>query len=405
MDYRILKLLGLQGLVLIDLVEHYPSVFLYVTPRRKTADCSKCDKRCKSLHDYRPPRLIKHYKLGKKQVYLVLFARRFFCCRCRKPFTEKVYGIAKWTRKTAGLEEEIIERLRESSFLGIKRRLGVNYHSQVKLLKKVMKPFQGDWTQEEVYPDKISLGIDEHSFSGHDMLLTITNLTLPRLISILPDDRQMTLIRFINNIPQKVKKKIKEVCIDLNASYANVIKKLLPQARLVIDHFHVIQDANKRITEERRILQNVFKVKVPHKLFLKNREHLNLEEKEKMQEVFRKLPDLKHYWETKEKLREIYALKGKNRKQEARERLKALIIALRHGQDLGLTQWAKTLYHWQEEILNYFDYQTTNAYTEGLITKLKLIKRISFGFRNKEVYIRKAALACLPLTFLPHFFT
>jgi len=29
---------------------------------------------------------------------------------------------------------------------------------------------------------------------------------------------------------------------------------------------------------------------------------------------------------------------------------------------------------------------------------------MGFGFRNKEVYIRKVALACLPVAFLPHFF-
>jgi len=86
---------------------------------------------------------------------------------------EQVSSINKWQRKTTGLDEEIIELLKESSFLGVKRRLGVNYSTQVKLLKQVMKPFVGHWEQEEQYQGKLALGIDEHSFSGHDMVLTI----------------------------------------------------------------------------------------------------------------------------------------------------------------------------------------------------------------------------------------
>ena len=71
--------------------------------------------------------------------------------------------------------------------------------------------------------------------------------------------------------------------------------------------------------------------------------------------------------------------------------------------DRGLTQWANNLYYWKNEILNFFDHKITNAYTEGIHTKCKLIKRIGFGFRNREVYIRKVALACLPFTLIPHF--
>jgi len=98
----------------------------------------------------------------------------------------------------------------------------------------------------------------------------------------------------------------------------------------------------------------------------------------------------------------MYKLKNK---QEAEQRLKILIQALRLADDLGLKQWARNLAYWQEHILNFFNQRTTNAYMEGLNTKFKLIKRISFGFRNKEVFIGKAFLACLPIPFLPHLLT
>lgn len=400
MNNRILSLFGLQGLEIINILEYYREIFLYVIPRRKTADCPKCQRRSKCPHEYRLPQVIKHYRLGKRQTFLVLFKRRFKCKYCHQPFMEQVFGVNKWQRKTTGLDDEIIELLRESSFLGVKRRLGVNYSTQVKLLKQTMKPFEGNWEQELDYQGKFSLGIDEHSFSGHDMVLTITNLTFPRLVSILPDDRQVTLNQFIDKIPAKVKPKIKSVCIDMDASFAGSLKKQLPDVPIIIDHFHVIQDANLRIDEERRILQNVFNWKIPRILFIKNKEKLDKEEIKELHYWFRKLEDLENFWRAKETLRDIYQLKDKI---EAEKKLTALLKIMWQERDRGLTQWANTLYHWQKEILNFFDFRITNAYTEGIHTKCKLIKRLGFGFRNREVYIRKVALACLPFTILAHF--
>ncbi len=57
----------------------------------------------------------------------------------------------------------------------------------------------------------------------------------------------------------------------------------------------------------------------------------------------------------------------------------------------------KTLKLWKENILNYFNHYTTNAYTEGAHTKIKLMKRVSYGFRNIHNYIAKMMLAFLPL--------
>ena len=400
MDYRIRALMGLQGLELVTVVEHYPNVFLYVIPRRKTADCKECGHRSTKIHELRPPQIIQHYRIGRKQTYLVVGKRRFFCPLCQKPFSETILGVKPWGRKTEGVDEDIVELLREASFAGVKRRLGVGYRSQVQLLKQVMKPFVANWQWEENYQSQFALGIDEHSFSGHDMVMTITNLTKPRLVSILPDDRQITLNQFLSQIPAVVKAKVGAVAIDMCQSYRSSIAKLLPHAAIVVDQFHIIADANKMIDEERKILQNVFGWNIPKKLFLRNQEHLKPEELRVLQSWFAKLPDLHFYWHVKESLRRVYRLKTR---EEAQNQLKTLIKSMWAEKDRGLSQWATTLESWSTEILNYFIWKITNAYTEGIHTKCKLIKRLGFGFRNKEVYIRKVALACLPFTILPHF--
>ena len=51
---------------------------------------------------------------------------------------------------------------------------------------------------------------------------------------------------------------------------------------------------------------------------------------------------------------------------------------------------------WREPILNHFDNGTTNGFTEGCNTKIKMLKRVPYGLRNVEVYWRKMLLGFVP---------
>lgn len=398
MNNRILSLLGLQGLGILSIKEYQKFIFIYCYLTRKTANCPICSQRTNSVYDQRPPSMVRHLKIGLRLTYLVLFKRRFKCKLCNKVFIEKLPQVGKWQRKTTSMDEQIIEYLKEVSFKGVKRRLGVSYSSSVKLLKKTINETVVDWSKEISKP--VSLGIDEHSFSGHDLLITLTNLTTPKLITILQDDRKITLDTLLATIPESLKAKIPSVAIDMKQMYKLSLKKYLPNTKITVDHFHVIYDANKRIEEERRILQGVFKSKIPRFPFIKNKENLSQKEKDLIKIIFQKYPDLKFYWFAKEELREIYKLKDKD---EAKSKLSTLIRIMYKEHDSGLTNWANTLSNWKEEILNFFQTHITNAYTEGVNNKLKLIKRTGFGFKNKEVYIKKALLAFTPFLILPHF--
>lgn len=42
----------------------------------------------------------------------------------------------------------------------------------------------------------------------------------------------------------------------------------------------------------------------------------------------------------------------------------------------------KTIVRWFGEVVGYFDGRTTNGTVEGINNKLKLIKRLGYGFRN-----------------------
>jgi len=73
-----------------------------------------------------------------------------------------------------------------------------------------------------------------------------------------------------------------------------------------------------------------------------------------------------------------------------------IILNLKAGDDGELIRWCNTLKRWQVPILNHFDNRTTNGFTEGCNTKIKMLKRLSYGLRNVEVCWRKMLLGFVP---------
>ncbi len=402
MEYSLKQLLGLQAFKIKKINGFGKTVVFTVTPRRKTGDCPQCQRRCHWIHGYLKNQRVRHIQIGMRLSCLSLTKRRFYCSGCHKAFTERLDGINYRHRITNFAKEQILSHLVDRSFRAAKRQTGIGYHSQRRYLIEKVEPFTWNWSEELTHNQPISLGLDEISFSGHEMVRVITNISGKRLKAILPDDSQLSLVKAISHLPESILERINEVAIDLNNSSKAVIERYLPQAKVVADRFHVIQDANQRISEERVVAQERTGrgFKIPKKLLEINREDLTDREQVQIQQYFKSFPELRFYWEAKERLREMY---WQRNRQKAKAILDSLIAAMEKTSDRDLKQWGRTLYHWREPILNFFDNRTTNGFTEGVNTKLKLIKRISYGFRNKGVFIRKAMLAFLPFAVLtPH---
>jgi transposase len=265
-----------------------------------------------------------------------------------------------------------------------------------------------NWTIEW---DKIpitKLGIDEHSFKGRNLIITITDLSNHKLLAILKADTQIELENFLENIPISAQKRLKEACMDLSSSYREAVRKCLPRVKITADRFHVESLGKRALDEIRQIVQvEEGKRKIRLKqLLLTNRENLGPKEIERLERVFKyyqSFPSLRESWVIKEKIRQIYWAKDK---QEALKRYHHAIMLLETAHDsYFLKTLLKTLKEWKNEILNYFDNKTTNGFTEGCHTKIKMLKRVSFGFRNINNYIAKMTLAFLPLLWIINYHT
>lgn len=101
--------------------------------------------------------------------------------------------------------------------------------------------------------DEIYLWVDEHSFSGHDMVLIITELKIKEPLAILDWITKEKLEAWIWSIPLKYHSKIKWFATDMNKWYAQSLIQIIWNPIQSVDKFHLFWEANKVVDEVRQI--------------------------------------------------------------------------------------------------------------------------------------------------------
>lgn len=358
---------GLKGHEAGKVSEDEEEIMVTVSVRQESTNCPCCGSMRLYRHGSCQERKVLHSWRGGKRIYLAIHRHRWRCRECSRSFNDEVKLLRSYSRITRQAEVEVLWQLKERSFSQVRKEMGVGYGTVRRLPEREIDEealgFRGG--EEEIF-----LGIDEHSFRHQEVVHTVTEVKKRRVLGILRDDRRLTLKEFLSKIPGD---KVKEVCIDMKEGLRKAVEAVFPEARVVIDHFHMVADSNRRMDEARRIEQDVHhkrKVKIPKKILLVGREKLS-----------------------KEKVRELYRQESL---EEATRTLDNIIFNLRLADDGELIRWGNSLKRWREPILNHFDNRTTNGFTEGCNTKIKMLKRVSYGIRNVEVYWRKMLLGFVP---------
>jgi len=391
MKQDIKKLLGLQN-VWVDAWEiKEKEIIVKIRSPRTSCMCIHCTNTTKRVHQYKT-RIIQHSIWQSRQVILHLKIRRFYCNQCQKAFTEYIPGFDR-RRTTGNFRKLILKDLARNSLSYVNMINNISPSVLYAVLRENHELFKEiNWEEQG---EKFVMGIDEHSYRGRKLVLTATNITQKKLLMIGKNDSLATLTEFLRKAD---KKRVSEVCIDMCRGYRNIIEKELPDAKITVDKFHVIAYANKNLDEVRSIV--VGKGYHVRKILFKGKEKLNEKEKIKLENLFKQFEQFQSLYQAyfiKEKLRDFYQLKNKS---EARKKLNVIIMYCEDSESRYMRSFGRTLFRWKENILNYFDNFQTNAFTEGVHTKIKMIKRISFGFRNIDNYIAKVTLAFIPLLWL-----
>jgi len=206
---------------------------------------------------------------------------------------------------------------------------------------------------------------------------------------------------------------IQLVSTDLCASFRAAVRTVLPHAALCADPFHLVQAANRTVTQVRqRLMREHYGRRVRKtdpeygikRLLLRNIEDLTDDQFDKLSTTLAEqthLTDLAVTWIAKEDLRDLLALRAIRSgitptETEVQQRWDALHAWCEtHNHIPELVTLSKTLTKWRQEIFNAILTSASNAGSEGVNRIQKLDQRASFGYRNPTNQRRRARVAAL----------
>jgi len=323
-------------------------------------------------------------------------AGRWQCGKCGRTYNDYPLGIMSYSRHSMIMMISVLKSLKKESIESVCRKYHIDHKTINRFLLDKIE-ITPDWDKLSRQKE-VRLEVDEHSFGGRDMVITIVEAVSHQVLAILKNATMKALKDYLKTIPKKVKKKVSVASTDLNASYWRVLEEWKKDIKLCADPFHVVGLANRLVNEERRFLQSQDKKRKLSVGPLRcGGERLRAEARRKRNIMLKRYPTLMISYQLKEELRAMYLTKDAT---EARllfeDILSTIDKALSQRELLGIRQelatFGKTLRCWRERILNFFEYGLSTAMVEGFHTHIKLIKRISFGFKNKDIYRTKILL-------------
>ena len=371
------KLLDMEHMNIRKIEVTESEILLHVDMKRRLVPCPVCGNMTDSVHDYRIQKVKDSPVQGKALVWYYR-KRRYVCHSCGKRFLERNWLLPKWHRLTNRLALQAIGKLSDKTS---RKDLAREFHVSESTICRWMN------LTEYGKPDRLPpvLSIDEFrgNSGGEKFQCILTSPVQKRILDILPDCRESRIYEYLQQFPNR--NEVRYFVSDMRKDYISMAKNLFPNAKIVIDKFHVVRYCTWALENVRKRVQKSLHpderkyFKRSRTLLLKRMNHLTPNGRESVIRMLRFQSDLRDAYLLKEK---FYSFMDSKDSEEARKRLHefglfAAVTDLKEFEPLFTV-----LRNWSKYILNSFDTGYTNGFTEGCNNKIKVLKRIAFGYRN-----------------------
>jgi transposase len=265
-----------------------------------------------------------------------------------------------------------------------------------------------------------NISIDETAFSNGDLYTIITNKNAQgnkgAIIAMIKGTKAETVIKILLKIPLKLRKKVKEVTLDMAGNMGLIVKKSFPQASQVIDRFHVQKLALDALQEirikhrwealdmENDAIEKARKNSLKYSpellpngdtlkqllarsryLLYKSNSKWTENQTERAKILFEKYPDIEKAYKLCQNLSWIY--NQTEDKTAALIRLAKWDEKVRQAKFKSFNSISRTMSIHYKNILNYFDNRSTNASAESFNAKIKAFRAQFRGVRSIEFFL------------------
>ncbi|MFC4352871.1 ISL3 family transposase [Fodinicurvata halophila] len=237
------------------------------------------------------------------------------------------------------------------------------------------------------------LGIDEHLFSRKQGYATsLVDLKNHKVFDVVLGRSEPSLQRYLSRLPGRTQ--VRLVVMDLSETYRALVRRYFPNARIVADRFHVVHLVNQHFLKlwqqqdpEGRKNRGLLSLMRRHQWTLK------ADQQQRLAQYLEERPVLKALYAAKQRLMRFLLMKTLNAKR-AKKVLPRFLALLEQFDKSPAKALATTLRSWLEPIVRMWRFSKSNGITEGFHTKMEMISRRAFGFRNFENYRMRVLALC-----------
>lgn len=407
MTNNIRNLFGLQGFKVLEIEIKEKEVVVLVESELEVGVCPHCGKVSNKRHDYYWTK-VRDLPVSGKKVFLHLKRIRLYCPKCKRPFLMPVDLCGKKKSYTWRYGEKVYSQILYSTIKDVAREEGLSYGQVARIFRDMRK--RKSKPESKGIPSVISL--DEIQIKkGHEYATVVSAPKEKRVLNLLEGRSSKKVESALGIYPEEARKEVKAVIIDRWKAFKKVVEEVFPNADIVANRFHLVQDVNRALDKVRKRLQGAkgknrnlcpiflsameeeFGAEHRRKiwgirfLLLKNGEDLTERERERLWAVLSKEWGLRRAYLLKERFRE--ALEGRF-EDYVKWEMEAKGSSLEEFRSV-----VRSFCRWREAIRNCYRWRgLSNGFAEGINNKIKVIKRRAYGFRKEENFKERVLAAC-----------
>lgn len=348
----------------------------------KPTCCPACQSLDYNKHGTREP-VFMDIPIHGKRVGIKVIRQRYRCKPCGNVFIDPLIGMNEDHMMTARLVRFIEEESLKRTFTSIADDVGIHEKTIRKVFKNQVDRYEAQYKAET--PEW--LGIDEIHVLGNPRCV-LTNVKEHTLIDMLKTRTKPVVVDYLMKMPDR--QRIEVVTMDMWMPYREAVEGALPQAKIVVDRYHVVRLANKGLDDFRKALKAGMSVSQRRQLMrdryilLKRKRDLQPKDLLLLETWLGNIAELKTAYELKEMFFNIYEIQGK---KQAEDRYATWRDTVQANPEIEpfFHDAIRAVDNWHDQVFNFFDFQITNGYTEAMNGLIKIANRIGRGYSFEAI--------------------
>lgn len=299
--------------------------------------------------------------IRNKPTSIILNRRRYRCRSCRRTFLDAAPHKDDRRQMTNRLVQYIESESLQRPFTSVAADVGVDD----KTVRNIFSDYCERLEQTLMFEMPEWLGvIDIDIINARCMIVDVKQKTV---LDILESSEKDTIRRFLKKCADR--EKVRYVLMGLWNPYRQVVKVMMPSAKIIIDKSYIFKLANESMDRARRAVSNTLTLRqrrrlAPDKyLLLKSRHDLTKAELIKLSKLELDFPEISCVYALKESFLRIWDCENK---YDAQVKFYAWLPGVTPSMKVYFNPLIKVVDDWNEEIFTYFDQPLASAYTKTL---------------------------------------